>query len=94
MPKEKSLDGLNAFYEINSPNALVILQTQTMIITTFSSSSSCTSSPQLLVTRQPGKESKSEKLNQRDKKERKTWLLVKWKPLLSGHSTLGAEVGA
>jgi hypothetical protein len=31
MPKEKSLDGLDAFYEINSPNALVILQTRTQI---------------------------------------------------------------
>ncbi len=29
MPKEKSLDGLDAFDEINSPNALVILQTLT-----------------------------------------------------------------
>jgi hypothetical protein len=67
-----------------------------MIITTSSSSSTCTRSPQLLVliTRHPGKESKSEKLNQRDKKERKTpHLLVKLKPLLSGHYTLGGEVG-
>jgi hypothetical protein len=31
MPKEKSLDGLDAFYEIISPNALVILQTLTQI---------------------------------------------------------------
>jgi hypothetical protein len=31
MPKEKSLDGLDAFYEINSPNAPVILQTRTQV---------------------------------------------------------------
>jgi hypothetical protein len=31
MPKEKSLDGLDAFYEIISPNARVNLQTLTQI---------------------------------------------------------------